>query len=177
MAETLRWWVQEWHGLKDAFAAKYPSPFLLQLAISESSGDEGDPAKHFMTLKVGRSSHTRADPLELPLYPVVKGANNAFGMMITVGRAANNDIVIEASSISKFHAYLEHREEGWKLRDANSSNGTYVGPVEVTTDASVDLPDNSVIKFARVSCRFLLPETFDGLLAKEAARLVRRGEL
>ena len=151
MAETLRWWVQEWHGLKDAFAAKYPSPFLLQLAISESVSDEGAAEKQFMTLKVGRSSHTRADLLDLPLYPVVKGENNAFGMMITVGRAANNDIVVEASSISKFHAYLENLGGGWKLRDANSSNGTYVGPVQVTADTSVDLPDNSEIKYARVT--------------------------
>lgn len=60
--------------------------------------------------------------------PVAKrpGAQNAFAMMITVGRAANNDIVIPDQRVSKFHAYF--REEGgrWLLCDANSRNGTLI---------------------------------------------------
>ena len=32
--------------------------------------------------------------------------SNAFDNMITVGRAGNNDIALEISSISKFHAYV-----------------------------------------------------------------------
>ena len=44
MAETLRWWVNQWNDLKaDGFAAKYATPFLLQLAMSEEVG--GDAAK------------------------------------------------------------------------------------------------------------------------------------
>ena len=176
MAETLRWWVNQWNDLKaDGFAAKYTTPFLLQLAMSEEIG--GDSDRHFMTLKVGRTSHTKADPLELPVYQVVKNSTNAFGMMITVGRAGNNDVVVETGSVSKFHAYFEQRDGDWRVRDANSSNGTFVGSEQVATDVSTGVPSNSVIKFSRVSFRFMLGADFNALLGKEAARLIRRGEL
>lgn len=175
MAESLRWWVNEWKGLgANGFAAKYPSPFLLQLAMSEDSGAESD--RQFMTMKVGRTSHTKADPLELPVYQVVKDEANAFGMMITVGRATNNDVVVETGSVSKFHAYFEERDSDWRVRDANSSNGTFVGSVQVTADASTEVPSNSVIRFSRVSFRFMVGVDFARLLQTEAKRLERRGE-
>jgi hypothetical protein len=55
------------------------------------------------------------------------GAND-FANMITVGRATNNDIALEVSSISKFHAYFtkDAREGRWFLHDAGSSNGTWL---------------------------------------------------
>lgn len=53
---------------------------------------------------------------------------NKFASMITVGRAANNDVRINLPSVSKFHAYFTHipRDGSWFITDANSSNGTWV---------------------------------------------------
>tara|TARA_R110002072_G_C7663980_1_gene509857 strand:- start:39 stop:542 length:504 start_codon:yes stop_codon:yes gene_type:complete len=56
---------------------------------------------------------------------------NAFGMMITIGRATNNDLVIEHQKISKFHAYFRQAGEEWRICDANSRNGTEVGDIPV----------------------------------------------
>jgi hypothetical protein len=176
MSETLRWWVTEWARLgPQAFVAEHGTPALVALARLDAPMTGG---QKFMTIRMGKSSHLTADPLDLPVYQVRKiEGRNVFGMMVTVGRAANNDIQIEATSVSKFHAYLEERDGTWYVKDANSSNGTFLGETQLGADGPAELGDGVEIRFARVRCRFLLPESFQGLLMKEAKRLRSRGEL
>ncbi len=42
-----------------------------------------------------------------------------------IGRAANNDIVLQAPDVSRHHAFLEMTKKGWQLTDLGSSGGTY----------------------------------------------------
>lgn len=58
---------------------------------------------------------------------------NAFAHMITIGRAGNNDVVIRYRGISKFHAYIEVKDDGipCELVDAGSTNGTFVRGAEL----------------------------------------------
>lgn len=44
---------------------------------------------------------------------------------LTVGRARDNDIVLETPDISRQHAQLEKTERGWMIIDLNSKGGTY----------------------------------------------------
>lgn len=46
--------------------------------------------------------------------------------VITFGRGADNDIVLDAPQISRYHARLLRTEEGVILEDLNSANGTFV---------------------------------------------------
>lgn len=64
---------------------------------------------------------------------------NPFALMITVGRAQNNDIVLTHRSVSKFHAYLRRLGDRWLLSDAGSTNGTSVDGVPLARDRSVPL--------------------------------------
>ncbi|MGE0708583.1 MAG: FHA domain-containing protein [Planctomycetota bacterium] len=65
--------------------------------------------------------------LGLDLIRVRKRANNPFAQWITFGRAQNNDVVINATDMSKFHAYLIQAPSGaWRLVDAGSTNGSYL---------------------------------------------------
>lgn len=60
-------------------------------------------------------------------YPLRKRSGaNAFTAMVTVGRAGNNDVVIQGEGVSKFHAYFMRVREDWTLVDAASSLGTFV---------------------------------------------------
>ena len=45
---------------------------------------------------------------------------------IRIGRAPNNEFVIEDDYASSQHARLQRNDEGWILQDLNSTNGTYV---------------------------------------------------
>jgi hypothetical protein len=45
---------------------------------------------------------------------------------ITVGRAANNDLVLADAEVSRHHARLEPHGAGWRVVDLGSTNGTWV---------------------------------------------------
>lgn len=61
--------------------------------------------------------------------PVQKSDRNPFADTITIGRARNNDLVIEHSQVSKVHAYIMlvvGDPTSIMLKDGNSMNGTWV---------------------------------------------------
>lgn len=105
-----------------AFLAAFDHPFLLLSGVAPtfSSG----------TLGVLTRTDSQAELIQalrdVRVFPVRKQESNAFSLMVTLGRAANNDIVIDHPGISKFHAYLRCIGSQWSLSDANSSNGTSV---------------------------------------------------
>ncbi|MDP3498917.1 MAG: FHA domain-containing protein [Myxococcales bacterium] len=49
----------------------------------------------------------------------VPRTGNAFALGVTIGRVESNDIIIDDSSISRFHAWLQlDAKKGWMLCDA-----------------------------------------------------------
>jgi len=56
----------------------------------------------------------------------IRKIQSTFPDMITVGRTANNDIVVADVSVSRFHAFFAVLDEGVALADAGSRNGTQV---------------------------------------------------
>ncbi len=65
--------------------------------------------------------------VELLLMPIRKIQDN-FPSMITLGRTANNDVIIADVQVSKFHAFFRLGPDGvrYELADAGSRNGTTV---------------------------------------------------
>jgi pSer/pThr/pTyr-binding forkhead associated (FHA) protein len=115
---------------RDQFLAKHMAPFL----VLDQLGSSGADSEIFATVAGGAKAARPVLPSGAPLprtkAAVIekrKGAND-FTNMITIGRAGNNDIALEVSSISKFHAYFmkEPRDGRWFLHDAGSSNGTWL---------------------------------------------------
>jgi len=110
-----------------SFCARYRAIFLLQIQEIAEKADE-ELSVRFPTV-VMASARFRTAKVGLPpyAYPLEKRARaNAFALMVTVGRAANNDIVIPDPSVSKFHASLARDEAGrWTITDW-STNGTWV---------------------------------------------------
>jgi hypothetical protein len=54
-------------------------------------------------------------------------AGKAFSERVSVGRARNNDVVLRAEGVSKFHAWFRCDESGvYYVGDASSRNGTRV---------------------------------------------------
>lgn len=101
------------HGelARDAFLARFPTPFLLT-AIGL------DPGSWDYTGLVAVRKRTAA-PDAAPSDPV------------TIGRAAENDIVAAFPSVSKKHAVLTPSSNGWNITDLGSSNGTSVNGRQV----------------------------------------------
>ena len=44
----------------------------------------------------------------------------------TLGRSANNDVVLDESAASRYHAVMTRDDTEYVLEDLNTANGTYV---------------------------------------------------
>lgn len=109
--------------------------------------------------------------IEPAVAPVKKRRDsNAFAMMITLGRAPNNDIVLPDQRVSKFHAYFRRVGPQWTLNDANSMNGTWVDDQAISRERSAALRSGARIRLAEtLELVFLEPtELWDLVLAGRA---------
>lgn len=70
---------------------------------------------------------------------------------VLIGRAMDNDVVLEDTGVSRYHAEIRLRGERLYLRDLNSTNGTSVNGEDVTEHA---LTDGDKISFAGVEMLF-----------------------
>ncbi len=74
-----------------------------------------------------------------------------FPEMITVGRTANNDVVIPDATVSKFHAYFRTTESnGLELVDASSRNGTKVMGRALSPKQAVDVALGTRVRFGSI---------------------------
>jgi hypothetical protein len=81
----------------------------------------------------------------------VRKVQEAFPAMITVGRTANNDIVVADVEVSKFHAYFRSGEGGLDLTDVGSRNGTWAAGRKLSPKTPVALAVGDTVRFANVA--------------------------
>jgi hypothetical protein len=128
-----------------AFAERYPDPvFWIQAC-------EGEGSKFFT------SDGSDVFELKTTVAPVAKrdGAND-FGLMVTIGRAATNDIVLGVADVSKFHAYVMlRRASGVQLADAGSSMGTRVDGHPLEARKPYLLKPGSLVEMGSAQLTFL----------------------
>jgi hypothetical protein len=91
--------------------------------------------------------------------PLRKRSEAAFLRSVSVGRARNHDIVLRHRSVSKFHGSFDFDEQGRLfVRDANSSNHTFVNGRRVSERAEVHPGDN--VQFGSVETHLCTIEDF-----------------
>ncbi|MBN1487966.1 MAG: FHA domain-containing protein [Anaerolineae bacterium] len=70
-----------------------------------------------------------------PAPPPAKSLDLQGQQVIKIGRASNNDIILEHPQISRYHAMLERMGGRYRLRDLKSSNGVFVNKEKVENEA------------------------------------------
>lgn len=86
----------------------------------------------------------------------VRKSQSTIGGMITVGRTANNDIVLQDVSVTKFHAAFKEQEDGVTLADAGSRNGTWInGQPLMQRGGGKLLETGNLLRFGNIELRFL----------------------
>jgi FHA domain len=91
--------------------------------------------------------------------PLRKRSEAAFLRSVSVGRARNHDIVLRHRSVSKFHGSFDFDEQGRLfVRDANSSNHTFVNGEQVKERAEVHPGD--AVNFGSVETHLCTTEEF-----------------
>ena len=71
---------------------------------------------------------------------------------VTVGRALDNDVIIDSAEVSRHHARIEAREGVFTITDLGSTNGTSINGRPVT---SGKISDGDVISFGTIAVEFL----------------------
>jgi two-component system cell cycle response regulator len=66
---------------------------------------------------------------------------------VRVGRMSDNEIVLDDDSVSRRHARIEKREDGWVVMDVGSRNGTLVNDREISGVAKLAHGDRLQIGF------------------------------
>ena len=117
-----------------------------------------------------RAAPSSRDPLVLKITKAAK-AQNAFAMGITVGRTESNDLVFVDNSVSRFHAYFQNdlKKGEWKLVDAESKYGTFIGPMKLPPSKPQTVPDGGTLRFGHIEVTFYLPESFLAFVKKATA--------
>jgi hypothetical protein len=148
---------------KEAFAKEFAAtPLLVQLTEPEVADSKG-PTARFGTIIIRKEEMASGDA-KMFVHPLRKQSANAFGMMITVGRTSNNDVVLPYEAISKFHAYFSQLPDGsWSLTDAKSMNGTFVWGKRLGPDTKekLDLSRPVDVSFSQaIECRLYSAAAF-----------------
>ena len=74
--------------------------------------------------------------------------------VVTVGRGAGCQVVIDDDSVSAQHARLEYDLGGWRITDLGSTNGTAVEGVKLAPDVPTPLPYGATVRFGGVKLHF-----------------------
>jgi hypothetical protein len=82
------------------------------------------------------------------------GANTSELKRFSLGRTQENDILMMDFAISRAHALVELRGDGYFLKDLGSANGTYVNG-HLIDDRGTRLSDGDTLRFARYEFHFL----------------------
>lgn len=128
----------------------------------ELTATEPRPQQRFSSRLMHSSSGGLPTELLSGLYHVLalrKRTEAAFLRSVSVGRARNHDIVLRHRSVSKFHGSFDMDERGELfVRDANSSNHTFLNGRQVVDRQAVKPGDN--IQFGSVETHLCSVEGF-----------------
>ncbi|KAJ1533837.1 hypothetical protein HK405_000292, partial [Cladochytrium tenue] len=112
-----------------------------------------------------RSSVTRLDkrgtihPAQLIMYTSFGGKNHfpLFRDETKIGRkeSGNHVVLMGCAKISKFHAVILRKDDGYYVRDANSSNGVHVNNVLIPKNDPYKLRDQDNLKIGSIELTFI----------------------
>ena len=74
--------------------------------------------------------------------------------VVTVGRGAGCQVVIDDDSVSARHATLEYDLGAWRITDLGSTNGTAIEGVKLAPDVPTPLPYGATVRFGGVKLQF-----------------------
>ena len=138
----------------NAFAEIYPDGFLVEktqksmdkeviFQFSTRSFDDEE------VLKAQEQGVVLGDVLEARVIEIKERKQGNLPAHVTIGRAAQNDIILYNKLVSKDHAYLEISETGGScsLVDVGSKNGTLLNGDEIAPNETYTLKDGDEISF------------------------------
>jgi len=96
------------------------------------------------------------DP-EAVVIPLCKSHRNIFSHMITLGRAANNDVILGDNTLSKVHGWFlpPHKGDAWCYVDNESTNGTKINKHKILPQRPMHLKFGDELTTGNIQMLFL----------------------
>ena len=138
------------------FERRYPAPGLHVIDVGEGENLEKETSgvQLLTMLNRGTSALRYLDQVGF----LVKRPGNPFPNFVSVGRAANNDLVIGVETVSKLHAYFTFEDGAWRLTDYRSTNGTRLNGEAIEGGQPVPVSDGDQLLIGKeVTAVFLTP--------------------
>jgi hypothetical protein len=141
----------------EEFAAKFKHPFLILLrGGAEKLVDSG-----FFTASGGSvSAMTDQSLLKSSVFFVSKRIKKSFKNLYSIGRTDKNDISLPYSEISKFHAYIQFKNDKWSISDCDSTNGSYIEECLLDAQKPYDIRSGTRISLSK-ACNLIFAESLD----------------
>ena len=180
---------------EDAFRARHATPVLVR-TVPIHDGDDDDSGFHTevqdrkamrATAKLNRRTiqmRTVFPPAPEPeadrssdvtiVHPIEKRAGAPFRDRIGIGRSA--DVTIPLPAMSKYHAFFTPPSaEGtpYTVTDAESKNGTFVGPTKLTPSVAHPIEDGEKLRFGPYHMTFRTAEGLFELVESRARSRAR----
>jgi len=145
----------------------YPALYVVDIAVggpqAKGAADETVPAGPQLVTMIQKGANALRYLYEIGF--LVKRPGNPFPQFVSVGRAANNDLVFAVDSVSKFHGYFTVDAGQWAITDFRSTNGTELNGKRLEPNVATPVKSGDRIRFGEhVSAEFLDPASLHGKL-------------
>ena len=98
------------------------------------------------------------------IYPLIKKPGAPFADMITVGRTANNDVVLKDITVSRFHAFFHQKAAQWVVCDAGSKNGTFLHGDQLEARHEREVKSGDSVRIGDITTTFYTAEDLYDLI-------------
>ena len=130
-------------GSAGEFASALASATGLGLTVGGEGGkSDTEPRRREIVLYLNTSDGRQ--------YPVYRG-------QVTIGRGADNDIVLPVSQVSRQHASIQCDRDGCRITDGGSTNGTFVNGFRLPAGTPWPLQPDDVLAVGPVNLLVALP--------------------
>lgn len=166
--------ISEWiaqcqqYSSREIFSNLFPYPFLLiermgLERVDQMNTSEIGEVTEVMRLKT-TSQMSKIIRNQIPQYSEVRSVEkrtDCYPEKITIGRTIVNDIQLEYTAISRFHAFFNMAEDSYYLTDVGSKNGTWVNEKRLAPYTPIMVREYDVIVLGQVvRLKFLFPFSF-----------------
>jgi hypothetical protein len=169
MADSLLAWINRLLDDPKAFEAQLKGRSVLVYEPPQIEKEDTTGAHRLRTSSgVSNTVIGGGDPVVALLE---KSKDNMFQRRVTMGRTSNNDIVLDDSSVSRFHGWLQRDDPStkWTITDAGSKNGTFVNGARLPAKKPVILENATRIRVGNLELTFFSPQGFRKLLEARSA--------
>jgi diguanylate cyclase (GGDEF)-like protein len=136
------------------------------MEFSEMAGQDEETRVSSVSRIIDKAISTQS--CLVTIYGRELGRQYALATETTVGRGAENTIVLDMDNVSRQHARVLQKKDGYYIEDLNSTNGTYVNDIEIKYDR---LRNGDLIKIGGAILKFLQGGNIESLFHEEIYRM------